>query len=150
MPALELGDGTILTESPAIVQCLADQEPTSGLAPRAGTLERYRLQEWLNFISAETHKNFSLLFNPAAAPEWKTGAIDNLKHRLGCLNKQLTGRSSLMCKQFTVADAYLFTVPSSSGIVGLDLTPWPTVGAYREQVRSRPQVQAAMLAEGLA
>lgn len=149
VPALELDDGSVLTEGPAIVQYLADQRPDSGLMPRAGTMERYRVQEWLNFISAEIHKNFSPLFNPHAAAEWKAGVLGNLRNRVGWLDGQVTGRRYLLGETFTVADAYLFTVLSWSGLVGLDLAPWPALTAYLERVRNRPRVQAALRAEGL-
>jgi glutathione S-transferase len=149
VPALELDDGSILTEGPAIVQYLADRKPDSGLMPAPGTMERYRAQEWLNFISSEIHKNFSPLFNPHAAPEWKAGVLDNLRNRVGWLDRQIAGRRYLMGDAFTVADAYLFTVLSWSGLVGLDLAPWPALTAYLERVRARPHVQAALQAEGL-
>src|SRR5262245_42967790 len=93
VPALELPNGEVLTEGPAIVQYLADQNPDSRLAPKAGTLERYRVQEWLNFITSELHKNFSPLFNKEAAPEWKAGATGNLNKRLDWLAKQLEGKT---------------------------------------------------------
>lgn len=149
VPALELDDGSILTEGPIIVQYLADQRPDSGLMPPNGTMERYRVQEWLAFISSEIHKNFSPLFNPHAAPEWKAGVLDNLKNRAGWLDRQLVGRNYLLGESFTAADAYLFTVLSWSGLVGLDLAPWPALTAYLERVRNRPKVQAALRAEGL-
>lgn len=149
VPALELDDGSILTEGPAIVQYLADRKPDSGLLPPAGTMARYRVQEWLNFISAEIHKNFSPLFNPQAAPEWKAGVLDNLRARVGWLDGQIAGKRYLMGDAFTVADAYLFTVLNWSGLVGLDLAPWPALAAYLDRVRGRPKVQAALQAEGL-
>lgn len=149
VPALELDDGSILTEGPIIVQYLADQRPDSGLMPPTGTMERYRVQEWLAFISSEIHKNFSPLFNPHAAPEWKTGVLDNLKNRAGWLDGQVAGRHYLLGESFTAADAYLFTVLNWSGLVGLDLAPWPALTAYLERVRNRPKVQAALRAEGL-
>ncbi len=149
VPALELDDGSILTEGPAIVQYLADRKPDSGLMPAAGTIERYRVQEWLNFISSEIHKSFSPLFNPHAAAEWKAGTIDNLRNRLAWLDRTIAGKTYLMGEPFTVADAYLFTVLNWSGLVGLDLTPWPALRAYLERVRSRPKVQATLRAEGL-
>lgn len=149
VPALELDDGTLLTEGPAIVQYIADLKPESKLAPRAGTLERYRLQEWLNFITSELHKSYGALFNKNAPGDWKEIVIGNLKNRFDWLTKQLEGKSYLMGEQFTVADAYLFTVLSWSGYVGLDLTPWSTLTAYVERVRKRPKVKDAMKAEGL-
>jgi glutathione S-transferase len=149
VPAIELPDGQVLTEGPAIVQYIADQAPQSGLAPKAGTLERYRLQEWLNFITAEFHKNFSPLFNRTAAPEWKAGVTANLQKRLAWLEKQLAGKAYLFGDQFTVADAYLFTVLNWARMVNVSLTEYPTVTAFVERVRARPKVQEALKAEGL-
>ena len=94
MPALALDDGKMLTEGPAIVQYLADQKAESGLAPRAGTFERYQLQEWLNFVSTELHKSFGPLFNPATPEDYKPVAWENLAARFAILDKQLAGRNS--------------------------------------------------------
>ena len=110
MPALELDNGQILTEGPAIVQYLADQKPDSGLAPKAGSFERYRLQEWLNFLTSEVHKQFSPLFKPNTPEDYKPIAKENLAGRFDWLDKQLAGKDYLMGKQFTVADAYLFVL----------------------------------------
>lgn len=150
VPALELDDGSILTEGPAIVQYLADRKPESGLMPASGTIERYRVQEWLNFISSEIHKSFSPLFNPHAAPEWKAGTTDNLRKRLAWLDGAIAGRPYLLGDAFTVADAYLFTVLNWAPLVGLDLAAWPALTAFVERVRARPKVRAALRAEGLA
>jgi glutathione S-transferase len=149
VPVLELPDGSVLTEGPAIVQYIADQNPDSKLAPKAGTLERYRLQEWLNFITSELHKQFSPLFNKAAAPEWKAGVMANIRKRFDWLNKQLDGKTYLMGEQFTVADGYLFTILNWARHVGLDLADWPAIKTYHERVRARPKVQEALKAEGL-
>jgi glutathione S-transferase len=149
VPALELPDGSRLTEGPAIVQYIADQNPDSRLAPKAGTLERYRLQEWLNFITSELHKQFSPLFNKAAGPEWKAGVTANIMKRFDWLNKQLDGKAYLMGEQFTVADGYLYTILSWTRHVGIDLADWPTIKAYHDRVRARPKVQEALKAEGL-
>jgi glutathione S-transferase len=148
VPALELGDGQVLTEGPAIVQYLADQKPESGLAPKAGTIERYRLQEWLNFITSEIHKSFSPLFKPNTPDDYKKIARENLGARFEWLDKQLDGREYLMGK-FTIADAYLFTVVNWSGFVGLDLAKYPNLAAYQKRVAARPKVREAMKAEGL-
>ena len=110
VPALVLDNGETLTEGPAIVQYLADQKPEAGLAPRNGTFERYRLQEWLNFLTSEVHKQFSPLFKPNTPEDYKKIAKENLATRFDWLDKQLAGKDYLMGKQFTVADAYLFTV----------------------------------------
>jgi len=149
VPALELEDGTVLTEGPAIVQYIADQKPESALVPKAGTIERYRLQEWLNFISSEIHKTFGPLFNKDAAPEWRAAMTARLQERLSWIGERLKDKSYLMGEQFTVADAYLFTVLNWSRIVGLDISVWPVLTGYLERVRKRPKVQEAMKAEGL-
>lgn len=148
VPALDLGDGQILTEGPAIVQYLADQKPESGLAPKAGTIERYRLQEWLNFITSEIHKSFSPLFKPNTPDDYKKIAKENLGARFEWLDKQMAGREYLM-GAFTVADAYLFTVVNWSGFVGIDLAKYPNLAAYQKRVAARPKVREAMKAEGL-
>ncbi len=149
VPVLVLNDGQMLTEGPAIVQYIADQKPDSGLAPKAGTLERYRLMEWLNFITSELHKTFSPLFNPNAVAEWKQAARDRIANNLNIIEKHLQGKDYLMGKQFTVADGYLFTVVNWSNFVSFDLGKWPTVKAYVARVAARPKVQEALKAEGL-
>jgi glutathione S-transferase len=149
VPTLELPDGQRLTEGPAIVQYLADQVPTSGLAPASGTIERYRLQEWLNFISTELHKQFSPLFDPACESTLKARQIQRIGGRLDWISKQLGNREYLLGTHFTVADAYLFTVLSWSGHVGIDLAKWPALAAYVGRIRERPQVREALKAEGL-
>ena len=149
VPLLELDDGQRLSEGPAIVQYLADRNPSSALAPAAGTMERYRLQEWLNFITSELHKQYSPLFDSAAPTEWKDKLKAKLAKRFDWLTTQLEGKDYLMGKQFTVADAYLFTVLRWSKGVHLDLANWPVLQAYVERVAARPNVQAALKAEGL-
>ncbi|HLW23192.1 MAG TPA: glutathione transferase GstA [Steroidobacteraceae bacterium] len=149
VPALELDDGQVLTEGPAIVQYLADQKPDAGLAPRFGTLERYRLMEMLNFISTELHKNFSPLFNASASEDWKKAALENLRKKFELLSSQLTSHPFLLGERFTVADAYLFTVLSWSKPLKIDLSPWPTLISYLARVRERPKVQQALKEEGL-
>jgi glutathione S-transferase len=147
VPLLQLDNGESLTEGPAIVQYLADQKPQSKLMPAAGSLERYRVLEWLNFISSEIHKSFSPLFNPAAAPAWKEAATANLNKRFDHANEHLNNKQYLMGDQFTVADAYLFTVLGWTKYVGLDLSKWPALQAYVERVAARPKVQEAIKAE---
>ncbi len=149
VPALQLDDGSVLTEGPAIVQYLADLAPEKNLAPAAGTMARYRLMETLNFISTELHKGFSPLFNPATTEEGKQAAIANLKPRISLIAKQLGDANYLGGTQFTVADAYLFVVLSWSAYVNLSLADWPTVQAFLARVAARPAVHAAMVAEGL-
>lgn len=149
VPALQLDDGRILTEGPAIVQYLADQKPESGLAPRAGTFERYQLMEILNYITSEVHKGFSPLFNPKISADWKASALANLGKKLDWLSGFLGSKTFLMGATFTVADAYLFTVLRWTEHVGVDLGKWPVLTAYRARVAQRPTVQEALKAEGL-
>jgi len=149
VPALRLDSGGILTEGPAIVQYLADQKPASGLTPAAGTIERYRVQEWLTFIGTELHKPFSPLFNKASADEAKQLAKSNIAKRLSYLNDQVADRQFLIGSQFTVADAYAFTIVNWTNFVGIDLKPYPNVVAYMARVGARPKVQETLKAEGL-
>jgi glutathione S-transferase len=149
VPVLVLEDGDVLTEGPAIVQWIADQKPSSGLAPPAGTIARYHLMEWLNFITSELHKNYSPLFNPNAPEEYKKLVREALAARYAFINEKLAGKSYLMGEQFTVADGYLFTVTNWARIVKFDLTPYPNVLAFQERVRHLPHVVEAMKAEGI-
>ncbi|OUM01499.1 glutathione transferase GstA [Variovorax sp. JS1663] len=150
VPMLELDDGTRLREGPAIVQYVADLAPTKNLAPAAGTLSRYRLQEWLTFIGTEIHKTYSPFFNPAMPDEAKAAFKTKLESRYEWLNRELEGKDYLMGEHFTVADGYLFTVTNWAKPVGLDLSPYPNVQAWHARVGARPAVQEALKAEGLA
>ena len=149
VPLLELDDGQRLSEGPAIVQYIADQVPASGLAPAAGTMARYRLIEWLNFISTELHKSFSPLFNPGMPEEGKALYRERLLGRFKYVNEQLEGKSFLLGDSFTVADAYLFTVTNWCKHVGLDVSAFAQLGAFMGRVAARPAVQSALKAEGL-
>jgi glutathione S-transferase len=149
VPALQLDDGSVLTEGPAIVQYLADQKPASKLAPANGTIDRYRLQSLLGFISSELHKSYSPLFNPASSAEVRTERMEYLRRRYGHIEKELQGKPYLTGETFTVADAYLFTVTNWARIVKLDLSAFPNLMAFQDRVASRPAVRAAMTAEGL-
>jgi glutathione S-transferase len=146
---LEIDNGQRLTEGPAIVQYLADQKPASGLMPAAGTLDRYRVQEWLNFITSELHKSYGPIFRPTTPDEYKKISKENLGKRFDWLDKQLAGKQYLMGDKFTVADAYLFTVLRWSPRVEIDLAKWPNVKDYVDRVAARPKVQEALKAEGL-
>jgi len=148
VPALELNDGQVLTEGPAIVQYLADQKPEAGLAPKAGSFARYQLQEWLNFISAEIHKQFSPLFKPNTPEEYKKVAKENLAARFDWLDKELGSREYLNGR-FSVADAYLFTLLRWTKPTQIDLSRWPNLAAYVSRIGARPKVQEALKAEGL-
>ncbi len=150
VPLLELDDGTRLTEGPAIVQYIADQAPASKLAPAAGTLARYRLMGWLNFVGTEVHKScFGWMFNPATPAEFKTVLKQRLDDRLRWVDQQLEGKTWLMGDDFTVADGYLFVVTNWAKPMAIDLAPYPNLVDWRERVAARPAVQAAMKAEGL-
>lgn len=149
VPALRVDSGETLTEGPAIIQYLADQKPEAGLAPQPGTLERIRLQEWLNFITAELHKGFSPLFRPTTPEEYKLIARENLARRIGYVDDQLAAKPYLMGDQFSVADAYAFTVLTWTNVQKIDLGPYPHVRSYMERVMARPKVREAMKAEGL-
>ena len=150
VPLLELDDGQRLSEGPAIVQYIADQVPAKNLAPANGTMERYRLQEWLNFITTELHKGFSPLFNPATPEDYKPQVKERLLSRYKWVNEQLEGKQYLLGDQFSVADAYLFVVSSWGGYVGVDLKPFANLQAFSGRVAARPAVQEALKAEGLA
>ncbi|PPJ41827.1 MULTISPECIES: glutathione transferase GstA [unclassified Pseudoxanthomonas] len=151
VPALELDDGVVLSENPAILQFLADTHPESRLAPAYGTLERARLQEWLNFTSSELHKAFGPYFRgrPRERPEREEAEL-RLSRRVGDVERGLAdGRQFIVGDSFTVADAYLFVVLNWSGFVGFDLAHWPHVAAYVARIGIRPSVRDAMRQEGL-
>jgi glutathione S-transferase len=149
VPALELDDGRVLTEGPAIVQYLADLKPESGLAPRAGTFERYQLMEILNYLTSEVHKSFTPLFNPASSAELKEGAVAALTKKFDWLTGFLGKKPYLLGNTFTVADAYLFTLLTWTGHVKIDLGKWPVLAQYKDRVAKRPKVIEAMKEEGL-
>ncbi|NDU85108.1 MAG: glutathione transferase GstA [Ferrovum sp.] len=149
VPALILDNGHMLTEGPAIIQYVADLVPHKNLAPSAGSLERYQLQEWLNYLSTEIHKGFTPLFFPTVPQETKESARKLLTKRIGFVATALAGRDYLMGPSFSVADAYLFTVLSWAPHVGFDLSPWPVLQTYQKRVGNRPAVQATLKAEGL-
>jgi glutathione S-transferase len=149
VPLLELDDGQRLTEGPVIVQYIADQVPASGLVPPAGTMARYRVLEWLNFITTELHKGFAPLFAPGTHEDTKTAARQKLSERLAWVDSQLAGKTWLMGDAFTAADAYLFTVAGWGRYVGVDIAPLANLSAYMARVAARPAVQEALKAEGL-
>ena len=149
VPVLAFDDGQLLTEGPAIVQYIADRVPDKKLAPPADTMERYRLQEWLNYITSELHKTFSPLFNKKASEDWKAAARELLDRRIDFVAKALEGRDYLMGDTFTVADCYLFTVLNWGSWVKIDLSRWPNVAEYMKRIAARPTVQEALKAEGL-
>jgi glutathione S-transferase len=150
VPLLALDNGEMLTEGPAIVQYIADIAPASGLVPPAGSKERYRAQEWLNFISSELHKNFSPLFRPNTPEDYKSIAKENLANRFAYVDKHLSNRPYLVGDKFTVADAYLFTILNWAKFQSIDLAPWPNLLKFMSRVGERPKVKEALRAEGLA
>ena len=149
VPALELDDGAVLTENVAVLQYIGDRNPGAHLVPPAGTMERYRLDEWLAFINSEIHKSFSPFFNPATPDAWKEILREKLAQRLDYVQSVLGSREFLMGGQFTVADAYLFTVLRWAKVADLTLDRWPAVKNYRERIKQRPRVGEALTAEGL-
>jgi glutathione S-transferase len=149
VPTLQLDDGQMLTEVGVICQYLADQKPESGLAPKAGTMERYRLMEWMNFISSEVHKQIGALFNPKFTPEMREVQLVTIGRRLQPLDAALAGKQYLMGERYTVADAYLFTILNWTPHLKIDLSTWPNVKSYLERLGKRPKIQETMKAEGL-
>lgn len=149
VPALEIEPGLVLTEGPAIMQYLADKRPAAKLAPAAGTLERYQLQSWLNFITSEIHKGYSPLFKAELSADAKGVLRDQLAKRLDYVEQHLSGQDYVMASGFTIADAYLYVVTGWSGFVGIDLAKWPKISAFRQRIGERPAVKAALAAEGL-
>jgi glutathione S-transferase len=149
VPALQLDDGTVLTEVGVICQYLADQKPESGLTAKAGTMERYRQMEMLNFASSEVHKQLGALFNPKMTPEMKEVQMGVIERRLNPFEKSLEGKQYVMGDKFTAADAYLFTVLNWTNPLKIDLVKWPNIKAYMGRVGARPKVLETLKAEGL-
>jgi glutathione S-transferase len=149
VPLLELDDGQRLSEGPAIVQYVADKNPSAGLVPAAGTMERYQVQGWLTHIGTELHKTFGPMFRPTTPDAYKAISKETLATKYKNIDKHLAGKQYLMGDKFTVADAYLFTVTRWSPRVEFDLTPFPNLTAFMDRVAARPKVQEALKAEGL-
>jgi glutathione S-transferase len=149
VPTLKLDNGEVLTEGPAIVQYIADLKPASKLAPPAGSPERYRLQEWLNFVTSEMHKGIGSLFNPKMNDAWRAVMLEIIAGKLAFVAKSLEGKSYLMGEGFTVADCYAFTILTWTKPNKIDLAPWPALTDYMKRVAARPAVHATLVAEGL-
>ena len=149
VPTLHLDDGTVLTEGAAILQYLADRKPEAGLSPKADSLERYQLQEWLNYIATELHKGFGGPLFSAASDETKRAIREGYSKKLDFLSEHLKARHFLLGERFTVADAYLFTVLTWSNGRGIELERWPVLKQYFDRIAARPAVRAARQAEGL-
>ena len=149
VPVLELDSGERLTEAAVILQYIGDQHPQAGLTPALDSMAHYRLIEWLNFISSELHKAYSVLFHPEAPDEYKAHTRQKLTDRLRHIERQLNAAPYLMGEAFTVADAYLFVVLNWSRVTGVDLTGFPQILEYQSRIAKRPAVQAALKSEGL-
>mgnify|MGYP001560840919 CR=1 FL=1 len=149
VPALTMSNGELLTEVSVVLQYLADQKPEINLIPKAGTLERYRCQEWLTFVSTELHKNFSPLFRETTPEETRTSIKNTLAKRFELLTTHLKTNHFLMGAQYTVADAYLFTILRWSHHLKVDLTPYPALMGYVERVKARPATMVTLKNEGL-
>ena len=150
VPALQLKDGTVLTEVAVINQYIADRVPAKKLAPANGTPERYTLQSWLNFISAEVHKQLGAMFNPAVPEEYKTIVKTKLATRFDSLNAHLSKQPFVLGETFTAADAYLYTILNWTKFFAIDLAKWPAIKSFMERVAARPSAREAAKAEGLA
>ena len=150
VPALQLDSGELVTEGPVIVQMIADKVPAKNLVPANGTAERYKLQEWLNFITTELHKNFSPLFQPVIPDEVKSFFRDRIKGKFKYADSQLASKDYLMGKQFSVADGYLFVMLKWAERTGMDLSEFKNLTAFKDRVAARPNVQAALAMEAQA
>lgn len=156
VPTLQMQDGQILTENAIINQYIADQFPQKNLLPKAGTMERYRADEWLNYIATEIHKGMGILFavdrlvqNETGKKEFRDNSIAGLGKKFDYLSEKIQNNQFLMGSQFTAPDAYLFTVLNWHGWLKVEMTKWPTLMGYMERVKSRPAVQKAMKNEGI-
>ena len=148
VPALEVDDGEILTENGAVLQYLGDYARDAALFPRAG-MPRYRVVEWLAYLSSEVHKSFGPLFNPAASEEIKQGARDLIGKKFDYLEQRMEGNDYLTGATMTVADPYLFVMLGWTVKFGIDLKCWANLAAFRERMMTRPAVQTVLRAEGL-
>ena len=150
VPALQLDNGTVVTEVAVINQYIADRVPAKKLAPANGTPERYTLQSWLNFISSEVHKQLGAMFNPATPDGYKTIVKEKLATRFDTINAHLSKQAFVLGETFSAADAYLYTVLNWTKFFAIDLAKWPAIKSFMERVAARPSAQAAAKAEGLA
>ncbi len=149
VPSLELGNGEVLTEGVAIMQYVADQHPDKHLAPPNGHFQRYRLQEWMNYLSTELHKGLSPLFDKSLPSEMRETMTARVRTRLDWINSKLEGQHFLLHEGFTVADSYLFTLLNWLRFFSIELSDWSHLKAFHERVAARPHVQEALGAEGL-
>lgn len=148
VPVLELDNGEILTENAVMLQYLADQKPQAGLLPAPGTLDRYRALEWLAFVNSELHTKFGVFFKKLGDEAW-TQSRKKIEHYFSLIEAHLKDNAYLHGKQFTVADAYLYTVLTWTKAAGIDLSRWPDLQAYKRRIGERPSVRKAQEEEGL-
>jgi glutathione S-transferase len=149
VPALALDNGEVLTEGPAILQYLADAKGGGGLLPAVGNPGRYRVIEWLNFISTELHKSYSPLFAPNTSEPHKAACKELLARRYAVVERAIAGKRYVTGEGMSLADPYLFVVTSWARFVDVDLSPYPALRAFQGRMAARPAVQAALKAEGL-
>jgi glutathione S-transferase len=149
VPALKLDDGDVITEVAVILQYISDQNQAARLAPKFGSVERYHLLGWLNFIATEVHKQIGALFNPKLTPEMKAVQLGVIERRMSALNKMLDGKDFLMGEAFSIADAYLFTILRWTPKHNIDIVKWAHISEVNARIGVRPKVIAAMTAEGL-
>jgi len=149
VPALKLDNGDVLTEVAVILQYISDQNQAAHLAPKFGSIERYHLLEWLNFIATEVHKQIGALFNPKMTPEMKEVQLGVIERRMNACDKMLAGKQYLMGDDFSIADAYLFNILLWAKKHNIDIAKWPNVSAVNARVGARAKVIEAMTAEGL-
>ena len=149
VPALSTDDGALLTEAAVVIQYLADLTPTAGLLPAAGTFERYRALEWLNFIATELHKGFGPLWKPNTPAEYREITKELLAQRFTYLDRELADRDYLLGDGFSAVDAYAFTILGWAAYMKIDLARWSNVTAYLARIGARPKVREALVAEGL-
>ncbi|WP_224241924.1 glutathione transferase GstA [Hyalangium gracile] len=147
VPALELDNGEILTENPAISQYIADQKPEAKLAPASGTLERYRLQEWLAFLASEVYKPLAACFRPGISDAEKKSNLERAGKRFDFIVQKMQGKPFLMGEQFSAPDSYLFVMLGWAQPLGMDLSPWPALQAFRDRIAARPAVKATLEVE---
>jgi glutathione S-transferase len=149
VPALAIDGGDLFTEGAVLVQYIADLRPEANLAPPQGSLERYRLMEWLNYVATEIHKGFGPLWNPATPDAYKAITAERLNKQFAYLNSHFTNNKYLMGDNFTVADGYLFTCVNWTNMLKMDVSAYPNLIRFMTRVAERPAVQQAMQNEGL-
>jgi glutathione S-transferase len=149
VPAITLDDGQLVTEVQVILRYLADKKPETNLIPKAGSMERVRAEEWLNFIASEMHKSYGPIFRPTTPEEFKTLSRAYIARRLAILEQQLAGKPYVLGNNFSVADAYAFTILRWSQFTKVDLSPFPNITAFMARMEARPKVQQTLKEEGL-